>query len=192
MKRILALCAALLVVLASAGGAQPAPHAQHGFLLGVQMQPRKIATLAYAAGVRDFYELSRATAISLAESQGYTRAYNDNFDANGKLLSRDVGIFQINIPASQVGTSVEEALYDPAANVAAMKQLYDARGWQPWVAYTTGVYLHDTYVRRASLAVMNLAAERLVRDAQALDQLPKTPVPMLSQKQLSTFYCLYC
>jgi hypothetical protein len=191
MKRIFALAAAALV-LASAGGAQTAPERQQGFLLGVQMQPRKIAQLVYGAGISDFYELNRAIAIALAESQGFTRAYNDNVDANGKLVSRDVGIYQINIPASQVGTSVEEDLYDPVKNVAAMKRLYEARGWQPWVAYTTGVYLHDTYLRRASLAAMNLAAERFVVLARAAGQSPKTPIPMLSQKQLSTFYCLYC
>jgi hypothetical protein len=190
MKRILALCAAL-VVLTTAGAGSSAPSRQHGFLLGVQMQPRKVMQLDYAAGIHDAYELERAAAIMLAESQGYTRAYNDNVDASGKVISRDVGLYEINIPASQIGTSVEEALYDPANNVAAMKKLYDARGWQPWVAYTSGVYLHDTYIRRASLALMNLAAEKLVRDAQALGQSPQTPVPMLSQKQLSHFLALY-
>ena len=190
MKRILALCGALLV-LALPGGAQPSPSHQHGYLLGVQMQPRKIAQLVYAAGITDFYEIARATSIALAESQGYTRAYNDNFDENGKLVSRDVGIFEINIPASQVGTSVEEALYDPATNVAAMKRLHDARGWQPWVAYTSGVYLHDTYIRRASLGLMNMEAEMLVRAARADGQSPKTPIPMLSQRQFSTFLSLY-
>jgi hypothetical protein len=190
MKRILAFCAAL-VVLATAGVGSSSPSRQHGFLLGAQMQPRKVAQLTYAAGIHDIYELERSSAIMLAESQGYTRAYNDNVDASGKVISRDVGLYEINIPASQIGTSVEEALYDPANNVAAMKKLYDARGWQPWVAYTSGVYLHDTYIRRASLALMNLVAEKLVRDAQALGQSPQTPVPMLSQKQLSHFLALY-
>jgi hypothetical protein len=190
MLRRFTLIAALLVLLLPSA-AQPAASHQHGFLLGVQMQPRKIAQLAYGAGITDFYEIARATSIALAESQGYTRAYNDNFDANGKLLSRDVGLYEINIPASQVGTSVEEALYDPANNVAAMKRLYDARGWQPWVAYTSRVYLHDTYTRRAALGLMNMEAEMLVRAARADGQSPKTPIPMLSQKQLSHFLSLY-
>jgi hypothetical protein len=191
MIRRFALVAALLVLLLLPSAAQPAASHQQGFLLGAQMQPRKIAQLAYGVGITDFYELARATSIALAESQGYTRAYNDNFDANGKLLSRDVGIFQINIPASQVGTAIETDLYDPAKNVAAMKRLFDARGWQPWVAYTSKVYLHDTYIRRASLGLMNMEAEMLVRAARDDGQLPKTPVPMLSQKQLATFLSLY-
>ena len=190
MKRALALLL-FAVLLMAAGAAQSSPQQQSGYLLGQQLGPRKLAELAYDAGVIDFKDVARATAIGLAESQGFTRAYNDNVDENGKVISRDVGIWEINIPASQIGTSVETNLYDPAQNAAAMARLHAARGWQPWVAYTSSVYLHDTYLRRASLGVMNMAAEMFVLDARADGQAPKTPVPMLSLKQLSTFYSLY-
>ena len=191
MKHAVALLL-FAVILATAGAAQSSPPQRHaGYLLGTQLGPRKLAELAYSAGVTDFKDVARATAIGLAESQGYTRAYNDNLDANGNVISRDVGIWEINIPASEIGTSVEENLYDPVQNAAAMAQLHSRRGWQPWVAYTSNVYLHDTYLRRASLGVMNMAAEMFALDARAAGQSPKTPVPMLSLKQLSSFYSLY-
>ena len=190
MKRALALLL-FAVLLATAGAAQSSPQQHSGYLLGQQLGPRKLAELAYDAGVTDFKDVARATAIGLAESQGFTRAYNDNVDENGKVISRDVGLWEINIPASQIGTSVEANLYDPVQNAAAMARLHANRGWQPWVAYTSNVYLHDTYLRRASLGVMNMAAEMFVLDGRAAGQSPKTPVPMLSLKQLSTFYSLY-
>lgn len=70
--------------------------------------------------------------------------------------SRDCGLYQINIPASQIDTTVEDSLRtvstDPAdytpvweTNTRHALSLYNQpwtnrtlRRWQPWVAYTTG------------------------------------------------------
>lgn len=154
-----------------------------GELLGVARQARKIAGYAYDAGVTDAKELVVSVAVCLSESQGYDRAYNDNV-VNGVVKSRDVGLWQINIDADQIGTSVEENLYDVHNNAEAMFAKYAERGWQPWVAFNTKTYLHDTYVQRASLGVMNFLAEMLHNRAVAAGQSPATPVPMVSLKQL--------
>lgn len=156
-----------------------------GFLAGTQVQPRTLAKLAYETGSRwqDAQTLVEAVSICLAESQGYDRARNDNVGTGDEVTSRDVGIFQINIPARYIGTPVEEDLYDVKANAKAAYDLYVDRGWQPWVAFNTGIYLDDSYLRRAALGVMNFLAETLVIEAKGRTKrvVPVlTPVPMLS------------
>jgi lysozyme-like protein len=126
-----------------------------GELRGVQVQPRDLAGLAYAAGWTDAQRLLEAVLVCLAESQGYDRAYNDNLNDAGEILSRDVGLFEINIPASKIGTSEETQLYDQEYNVFRARQLYDRRGWQPWAAWNSGVCWDDTYVKRAVRGVGN-------------------------------------
>lgn len=155
-----------------------------GELAGKQVQPREIAELAYAAGVVDSNDLALAVMICLAESQGFDHAINDNLDNNGKLLSRDVGMWQINIKADQVGTDFETSLYDRKTNARAMFQLFQNRGWTPWVAYVTGVCYHDTYLQRGCNGVLNFLVQRRVVEAKGKQQYQKTPVPLFSIKQL--------
>ncbi len=138
-----------------------------GFLKGHQWQPRDIAAVCYDEGFTDAVELVTAVAINLAESQGYDHAYNDNFDASGKLLSRDVGIMEINIPASQVGTAKELELYDVPTCIGRGRVLFEARGFQPWASFNSTIYLHDTYLKRAAKGVGNFLGETLLARAVA-------------------------
>lgn len=130
-----------------------------GVLEGARLGPRVVAKLAHDAGFRDD-ELFTAVAVCGAESWLFTRAHNDNLDGSGFTLSRDVGLWEINIPASQIGTAAEESLYDPVTNAARAFSLWKARGWQPWAAFNSGVYLHDTYTLWAMLGVANRFVER--------------------------------
>jgi Lysozyme like domain len=159
-----------------------------GELLGVKLQSRKIVGYAYDAGIQDARELVTCICVCLAESAGYDRAYNDNVDGFGKVISRDVGLWQINIAAHYIGTDVEEALYNHTNNAVAMYKLYANRGWQPWAAYNSNVYLHDHYLREGALAVQNFLAEILVNKAKKVNQFPLTRVPMLSLKELESHY----
>jgi hypothetical protein len=142
-----------------------------GKLLGSQVQPREIARLCYEQGWKDAQELVSAVSVCLAESQGYDRAFNDNV-REGVVVSRDVGMFQINIDFADCGTAVEERLYDHEENVKAAWALYSRRGFQPWVAFNTGVCLHDSYIGRAVVGVANFLG----------DELLKTPVPDWADK----------
>jgi hypothetical protein len=108
-----------------------------GHLEGVQLQPKDIARLCYKQGWRD-KDLILAVATCLSESDGYTDAYNNNLTDDGKIRSKDVGLFQINIPTSKVGTPFEKQLFDPKTNVKAAWDLYKRRGFQPWYGYTNG------------------------------------------------------
>jgi hypothetical protein len=109
-----------------------------GHLAGKQLQPSEIAALCYKHGWRD-KNLIIAVAVCLSESDGYIEAYNSNLDDEGNVLSKDIGLFQINIPASKVGSSYEKRLFDPENNLRAARDLFDRRGFQPWYGYTKGV-----------------------------------------------------
>jgi hypothetical protein len=143
--------------------------ASKGFLEGTQIQPRYIAEECYKLGWTDADKLVTMVATILSESQGFDRAYNDNMNDAGEVTSRDVGIGQINIPASKIGTSEEEQLYDWKYNLSRCRALYltkvntagDIRGFQPWYGWVLKVYLRDTYVKKATAGVGNFLAERL-------------------------------
>lgn len=151
MKRLLLVIVCALIVT-SAGSARPYPYA------GKVLMPREIAAETHRYWSN--YELTKAIAVAMGESAGSLGAWHDNLAPDGwTLLSRDCGLFQINLPASQVGTQSEFSLrtedISPAVwgpvlrnNVDHAYALYttpwfrndqlDMRRWQPWVAYTTG------------------------------------------------------
>lgn len=134
-----------------------------GSLIGPQWQPRDLASLCHNHGWAEAGSLFIAVAVCLAESQGYQRAYNLNKDSQGNVLSKDCGLFQINIPASAIGTEEESRLFDEADyNASRAYQLFTARGFQPWYAYTLNVFTRDTYIRRATRGVGNYFADQLL------------------------------
>lgn len=133
-----------------------------GELKGKQLQPRDIAELCFNQGWKGAVELNEAVMVCLSESQGYDHAVNDN-TLEGVVTSRDCGIFQINIPASKIGSEEETRLYDPAYNVKRAWLLYQDRGWQPWYGFTKEVYLRDTYVKRATRGVGNFMADMMLK-----------------------------
>jgi hypothetical protein len=122
--------------------------------------PRVIAQAVHEETPLRNFELTKAVAVALGESAGYLGAWHDNLAADGvTVVSRDCGLYQINIPASEIGTAVEDqlrteskdpAVYEPVfqTNVSEMFALYteswtrdgkpDIRRWEAWVAYTSG------------------------------------------------------
>lgn len=143
-------------------------------LEGIQHQPRDIAKACFDAGWVNVENLTIAVAVCLAESQGFDRAYNDNVDSNGTVLSRDVGAFEINIPGSSIGTPLEENLYDFLANVHTARDKWltwsndgqnPIQGWNHWVAYSGGIALDPNakghYIHRACRGVGNFLADQM-------------------------------
>jgi hypothetical protein len=201
-----------------------------GVLAGVHILPRWLTEIHYNAGFRDADTLTTMVAVSLAESQGYTEARNDNLNlitqcwatqkvrnvetyelvtvlnpstgqirlSDGEVVvvplttewitSRDCGIDQINIPAEFIGTPTETALYDPdfCARQAHLK--YVDRNFTPWVAYTTGVFMHDSYVLRACLGMLNMQGKRLTDLAMLDGQITHIRTPIISFKEIRVLY----
>lgn len=77
------------------------------------------------------WDVRIAMAIMQAESSCNPNAANWN-DNHG-VCKGSFGLFQISCHGG--------AIYDPAANVQVAWQKYQARGWQPWGAFTNGSYL---------------------------------------------------
>lgn len=148
-----------------------------GYLRGKQWQPREIADLAESHGFTEAMPLAVCIAVCFAESQARDHSYNDNIGGEGQTLSRDCGLMQINIPAANIGTAAEANLYDPDINMAAAIRLWNTRGFQPWAAYNSGVYLHNYYTGRAALGMMNFAVERFNAQGSML------PLPVFTLAQ---------
>lgn len=135
----------------------------HGKLDGVWVGPAEVARAAHAAGFRDLH-LFEAVAVAGSESWLYDKAHCDNVDdSTGETSSRDVGLWQINIPANEIGTKVETYLLDHDKNAHAAYELWSRRGWQPWVGHNTGAWLHDTYQLWAMFGVGNFWMTQNVR-----------------------------
>ena len=162
-----------------------------GELRGPQLQPGDIAAAAYAVGWTDAVKLQECVQICMAESRGFLRAYNDNVVPEGKTIrgldgrtytagqvwQRDCGPMQIAIGAAFIGTDKEEELYDLDMNLRRARVLFNERGWQPWAAYGSEIYLRDTYLKLAARGVGNFLArlmlERVPTDTAGTTTIPK-------------------
>lgn len=131
-------------------GQMPAPG--HGALLGHQWEPWQLAEWNFAAGFEDAEVLAVSVMVELAESQGYDHAIHVNEDG-----SMDRGLWQLNTIHKWI---TDEIAYDPVKATAAAFKLYVAANssFRDWAAYTTDVYLHDTYLGKAARGVGNFLA----------------------------------
>ena len=142
-----------------------------GVLEGPTLQAWKVSEICEQAGWHgDNLEASVATFLS--ESNGSVGAYNDNLDASGNVTSRDCGIPQINIPASQIGSDYETKLRtDPVFAIKEARKKWLAwggdkgtqagfkQGWNHWVGYSSGVAMDPAaagyYIWRALRGIAN-------------------------------------
>jgi hypothetical protein len=86
----------------------------------------------------DTFGLHCREAIAVAKAESGMRESAFNINTNNTI---DVGLFQINsIHFSKTGCSLKE-VSTTEGNIKCAKQIYDASGWNPWVAYNTGAYL---------------------------------------------------
>jgi hypothetical protein len=93
-------------------------------------------------------EAKVAQAVFYAESHHNPQSMNWNCRYFGKsqschkgdeaqAWSVDCGIAQINV----LGKTCPVELFNPEHNLAIAKQMYDSRGWSPWVSHWNGSYL---------------------------------------------------
>lgn len=112
-----------------------------------KLSANQIAFIAQNVGwshtkqVRGVSEVTMATAIALAESDGDSDAHNAVPPDNS------YGLWQINMlgslgPARRTafGIKSNDQLFQPGINGRAAKQVYDEQGWTAWSVYTNGLY----------------------------------------------------
>lgn len=108
-------------------------------LAGQKLSVSQIKALWLAAG-GPASEAVNMTAISLAESSGYTGAWNPGRSGAGGTNSTEysVGLWQINTLAHR-NYSVEQ-LKDPQINAQEAVRIYNLQGKRAWGAWTDGRY----------------------------------------------------
>lgn len=86
----------------------------------------------------DTFGLHCREAIAVAKAESGMRESAFNINTNDTI---DVGLFQINsIHFGKTGCSLKE-VSTVTGNIKCAKQIFDASGWNPWVAYNSGAYL---------------------------------------------------
>lgn len=108
-------------------------------LAGEQLTLKWSLALAYHAGFRRI-RLVTAVAVMCAESGRWTRAWHDNLDAEGNVVSTDRGLFQINNKAHPSLSDADAYSPIPNAVYAAMLSHMGA-SWKPWSAFLSGAHL---------------------------------------------------
>jgi hypothetical protein len=166
-----------------------------GELRGTQYQPREIAEACYEAGWKNAVNLCTAVQVCLAESQGFAGAVNWNYrkkdgefvlDENGEKIvdSEDHGPWQINTKAHpQVTIAMAQDLEQATRHAY---QIYARRQstFNAWYAYQSGVYLRDTYLRKAARGVGNFLGEYQLnkQKAELTDYETGLTVPILDYR----------
>lgn len=86
----------------------------------------------------DAFGLHCKEAIAIAKAESGMRVDAMNINTNNTI---DLGLFQINsVHYKKQGCSLQE-IVTVEGNIKCAKQIYDASGWNAWVAYNKGVYL---------------------------------------------------
>lgn len=144
-------------------------------LAGTELHPYQASGYLYDAGFHDRNENAIGCAVMYAESGWYLEAWHINQGPNsvaGETLdvaSIDLGWIQRNVepPGTVELAWTKEAVADfvagmftthpdlakPRKSAEAARQLFEARQWQPWVAFSSGAY--KRYLNLACLAAGN-------------------------------------
>lgn len=160
-----------------------------------------VADLLRKAGFDEPVELGDALATFSAESLFYQSAFHHNVDADGNVLSTDWGFPQINdkahpefFPNGDSTAFMNDAAMQAEAAFAVYKK--SSFSFNPWAAHTSGVWLDDYHLRRASLALLNSTSRRLVTLAKArppqignrVTPATLTPNTLITVKQFNKIY----
>lgn len=174
------------------------PDGPRGWLAGVQYQPRVIVQawldaveklvdegwlapgLARKAASLD--TVTRAVCVCLSESQGYSKAQNENW-VNGVLDSTDRGPWQHNDKYGAYDPKTGKPITPEDCWDLARSTYFAVRVWaeatvpgtdgqqkgsfRKWVGFTSGVYLYDAYWRRGCVAICNLMSFKLDQERVA-------------------------
>jgi hypothetical protein len=136
-------------------------------LEGQQLLPREIVKLLWDGGWRDADNIMIMAAITQAESALFTEAWNYNPPTRSLPKgSYDWGLYQLN--DGGVTGADQEAFkaiaFNPPLATKQARKLYEARHFQPWVAYANKSY--EKFIPQASKGLANML--RLKHDIKVL------------------------
>jgi len=127
-----------------------------------QLGVGNLVALARSAGFRG-QDAAVMAAIAMAESGGRSSAYNGNASTGDK----SYGLWQINMLGGMgpqrrraFGIGNNEALFDPATNANAARQVFGSQGFGAWSVYRSGAY--KDFLPAAMAASRNGSARMLV------------------------------
>lgn len=111
-----------------------------------QLTIEQLVGLAKGAGFSQSDAVTMA-AVAMAESSGISTRFRSDTDVHG--------LWQIRFPVhvdklKSLGITTRDQLYDPVANAAAAKAVYDSQGISAWSAYKNGNY--QSYLSAAQKA----------------------------------------
>lgn len=82
--------------------------------------------------IREVFGPDAPMALAIAQAES-------GLDCGIDSLTSDSGLFQIHLPV-HLEKFGGRSVYDCRANAEVAKQIFDAQGWNPWVAFTNGAY----------------------------------------------------
>ena len=152
---------------------------------------RTLSTIEIAQGLRNagFPEdlIPTMTAVTLAESSGNPYAHNPNRNTG----DNSYGLLQINMidgmgpeRRAEFGIGSNEALFDPATNFRAAKQIYDQQGIGAWGAYTNGSYKRFMGADVGSSEVERPRAMKTLTPGKSADEVVKD-LPLAAKMSLA-------
>lgn len=103
---------------------------------GRQINVKQGLALGHHAGWRG-NDLTIAVATMSREGARFIGAWHANINEHGHIVSFDRGLWQIN---TNSGLPNDQDAFCPITNVEQAYRLWKARGFSPWMAYTSGAY----------------------------------------------------
>lgn len=154
--------------LGGAAGGSATPGSVPGGSVGIQ----SLVALARQAGFRG-QDAAIMAAIAMAESSGRSSAHNQN----PRTGDNSYGLWQINMLGSmgpfrrrQFGIASNDALFDPATNANAARQVFQSQGFGAWSVYNSGDY--RAYLPAAMAAARNGSARALIGQSGGNSSVP--------------------
>jgi hypothetical protein len=101
------------------------------------LRPRDACRILFDAGWSNAENLLKMLCTAAAESDLYPEAYHVNDDG-----TTDWGWLQLN-DQGKTGLALDDfkaIAFDPIKAAAYARRMYDSRGFEPWVAYTSGAW----------------------------------------------------
>lgn len=160
------------ILSGTGGGEMTGRRAMPGSVGRGQLGVGNLVALARSAGFQG-QDAAIMAAIAMAESGGRSSAHNNN----PRTGDNSYGLWQINMLGGMgpqrrrsFGIGSNDALFDPAVNANAARQVQQSQGFGAWSVYRSGAY--KDYLPAAMAAARNGSARMLIGRPDASSAVP--------------------